>query len=101
MEKLESWYKGNMKQWKQEYVDQTFQDIIDFMKIVKVEDNILRVLDEIWDGEHKESFPLQVVLKKIPAYREDIQCRKLMKMERKLKHLRNNEGNGLVYVERR
>ena len=71
------------------------------MKTVKVEDSILRVLDEIRDGEHKkESFPLQAVLKKIPAYRDDIQSSKVEKVERKLKQLRDNEGYE-VYIERR
>ena len=100
VEKLKSWFKGNIIEWNQEYVDQTFQDIIDFMKQIKVEDNILRELDEIWDLKNKETFPLQAVLKKLPAYRDDIQSSKVEKVERKLKQLRDNEGYE-VYIERR
>ena len=59
----------------------------------------IRELDEIREGKSKESFPLQTVLKKICAYQDDIKHRKVEKIEKKLKHLRDDEGNE-VYVDR-
>ena len=66
VEKLKSWYKGTMNDWDQKNVDQTFQDLFLLIKLIKVEveDNILGELDEIRDGENRERFPLQSVLKR-------------------------------------
>ena len=99
VEKLKSWYKGNVNDWDQENVDQAFQDIFLFIKLIKDDDNIFRELDEIRNGENKERFPLQSILKKIPAYQNDIIDGNLDKLEEKSKHLRDKAGDE-VYVER-
>ena len=83
VEKLKSWYKGTVNDWDQKSVDQTFQDLFRLIKLIKVEveDNILGELDEIRDGENKGRCPLQTILKKIPAYREDIKDGNIEKLE--------------------